>query len=200
MRVRIAGAAWSTVAVESELSMKDLSPRLQPMIATKIWRCMELACLAILACLLISKGVLPGWHRLNSDFPNYYLVARLLREGFSLDRIYDWVWLQRIKDHWGLDQPLVGFAGLTPLSALPILPVAALATLTAKRFWIVANLLFLLGTVETLQRATQLGRRRIWILSLLAVIPLRSSFLLGQMHILVLFLLALAFFFLSRKQ
>jgi hypothetical protein len=180
--------------------MKDLSPGLQPMIATKIWRCVELACLAILACLLVSKGVLPGWHRLNSDFPNYYLVARLLREGFSLDRIYDWVWLQRIKDHWGLDQPLVGFAGLTPLSALPILPVAALAALTAKRFWIVANLLFLLGTVETLQRTTQLGRRRIWILSLLAIIPLRSSFLLGQMHILVLFLLALAFFFLSRKQ
>lgn len=175
-------------------------PRLQAITSKKIWRCAELACLLFLACLLLGKGVLPGWRSLNSDFPNYYLVARLLREGFNLDRIYDWVWLQRIKDHWGLDQPLVAFAGLTPLSALPIWPVAGFAALTAKRFWIVANLIFLFGTAETLHRVTQLGRHRIWILCLLAVIPLRASFLLGQMHILVLLLLALAYFFRSRMQ
>jgi Glycosyltransferase family 87 len=180
--------------------MKDISPRLPTMTATKLWLCAEVACLAFLACLLLGKGVLPGWHRLNSDFPNYYLVARLLREGYSLDRIYDWVWLQRIKDHWGLDQSLVAFAGLTPLSALPILPVAGFAALTAKRFWIVANLLFLFGTAETMHRVTNLGRRRVWILSLLAFIPLRASFLLGQMHILVLLLLALAYFFRIRRQ
>jgi hypothetical protein len=148
---------------------------------------------------LLAKGILPGWRWLNTDFPNYYLVARLLREGYSLDRIYDWVWLQRIKDHWGLDQPLVGFAGLTPLSALPIFPIAGLAALTAKRIWIVANILFLFGTVETLHRVTQLGRRRIWIFALLAILPLRTNFLLGQMHILVLLLLALAFFFRYRR-
>ncbi len=166
----------------------------------KLWLWAELACLAFLACLLLGRGVLPGWRVLHTDFPNYYLVARLLREGFSLDRIYDWIWLQRIKDHWGLDQPLVGFAGLTPLSALPVLPIAGFAALTAKRFWIIANLFFLFGTVEALNSATRLGRRRVWILSLLAIIPLRSSFVLGQMHILVLFLLALAYFFRSRKQ
>lgn len=141
------------------------------------------------------KGLLPGWHTLNTDFPNYYLVARLLHESYVLDRIYDWVWLQRIKDHWGLDQSLVGFAGLTPFSALPVWPIAGLAALAAKRVWLVANLLFLFGTIESLRRVTSLGRRRIWLLSLLAIIPLRASFLYGQMHILVLFLLALAYFF-----
>ncbi|QNI31361.1 DUF2029 domain-containing protein [Alloacidobacterium dinghuense] len=156
--------------------------------------------MAFLACLLLARGVLPGWRGLHSDFPNYYLVARLLREGYSLDRIYDWIWLQRIKDHWGLDQSLVGFAGLTPFSALPVLPLAGFAALIAKRFWIVASLLFLFGTSETLQRVTRLGRRRIWILTLLAVIPLRSSFILGQMHILVLILLSLAYFFRLRER
>lgn len=167
---------------------------------TRVWVWIQLLCLVFLACLLLWRGVLPGWHRLNTDFPNYYLVARLLHEGYSLDRIYDWVWLQRIKDHWGLDQPLVTFAGLTPFSALPVLPIAGLAALTAKRIWIVANLLFLVGTVEGLRSVTSLGRRCIWVLSLLAVIPLRSSFLLGQMHILVLFLLALAYFFHCRQK
>jgi Glycosyltransferase family 87/WD40-like Beta Propeller Repeat len=154
---------------------------------------------ALLAGWLFWKGVLPGWRILHTDFPNYYLVARLLREGYSLDRIYDWLWLQRIKDHWGIDQSLVGFAGLTPFSALPILPLSLLSALNAKRLWIVANLLFLGASVEVLHRTTTLGRRRVWLLCLACFFPLRTNFLLGQMHLLVLALLVFAYA-LNRKQ
>jgi Glycosyltransferase family 87/WD40-like Beta Propeller Repeat len=159
----------------------------------------EAVACALLAGWLFWKGVLPGWRILHTDFPNYYLVARLLREGYSLDRIYDWVWLQRVKDHWGIDQSLVGFAGLTPFSALPILPLSLLSALNAKRLWIVANLLFLGASVEVLHRTTTLGRRRVWLLCLLGFFPLRTSFLLGQMHLLVLALLVFAYA-LNRKQ
>lgn len=38
------------------------------------------------------------WLYLNTDFPNYYVTARLLREGYSTSRIYEWIWLQRQKD------------------------------------------------------------------------------------------------------
>jgi hypothetical protein len=156
---------------------------------------MEITSCAVLAGLLLWKGILPGWRVLNTDFPNYYLVARLLREGYALDRIYDWIWLQRIKDHWGLAQPLVGFAGLTPFSALPIVPLSFFPALVAKRIWIIANVLLLGSSIELLNKVTSLGRRRIWLLSLLAIFPLRTSFLFGQMHLLVLFLLVLAYFF-----
>ncbi len=156
---------------------------------------LEIACSAVLAALLLWKGILPGCRVLNTDFPNYYLVARLLREGYGLDRIYDWIWLERIKDHWGLDQALVGFAGLTPFSALPIVPFSLFSAIVAKRLWILTNLLLLCSTVELLSRVTSLGRRRVWLLSLLAVFPLRTSFLLGQMHLLVLFLLVSAYYF-----
>ena len=154
----------------------------------------ETAVCVALGALLLWKGIVPGWRVLNTDFPNYYLVARLLREGYSLDRIYDWIWLQRIKDHWGLSQPLVGFAGLTPFSALPIVPLSWVSALAAKRLWIVVNLLLLGSTIELLNRTTFLGRRRIWLLCLLAIIPLKTSFLLGQMHLLVLSLLVLAYY------
>ena len=156
---------------------------------------LEAACSAVLAALLLWKGILPGWRVLNTDFPNYYLVARLLREGYGLDRIYDWVWLQRIKDHWGLNQTLVGFAGLTPFSALPVVPFSIFSPIVAKRLWILTNVLFLCSSVELLSRVTSLGRRRIWLLALLAVFPLRTSFLFGQMHLLVLFLLVSAYCF-----
>jgi hypothetical protein len=39
-----------------------------------------------------------AWLHLNTDFPNYYVTARLLREGYSTSRIYEWIWLQRQKD------------------------------------------------------------------------------------------------------
>ena len=156
---------------------------------------LEIACSVALAALLLWKGILPGWRVLNTDFPNYYLVARLLREGYGLDRIYDWIWLERIKDHWGLDQALVGFAGLTPFSALPVVPFSIFSAIVAKRLWMLASVLFLGLSVELLSRVTALTRRRIWLLALLAVFPLRTSFLFGQMHLLVLLLLVSAYYF-----
>jgi hypothetical protein len=171
--------------------LRDFIQRALPSVVSSL----EVACCAILVALLFWKGILPGWRVLNSDFPNYYLVARLLREGYSLDRIYDWIWLQRIKDHWGLGQALVGFAGLSPFSALPVVPLSIFPAIVAKRLWIVANVLFLCSSVELLSRVTSLGRRRTWLLALLAVFPLRTSFLLGQMHVLVLLLLVAAYYF-----
>jgi hypothetical protein len=159
---------------------------------------LEIGCCAILAALLLAKGILPGWRVLNTDFPNYYLVARLLREGYSLERIYDWVWLQRIKDHWGLNQTLVGFAGLSPFSALPLVPLSIFTAIAAKRLWIIANILFLGASIELLSRVTSLGRRRVCLLALLAVFPLRTSFLYGQMHLLVLLLVVAAYFYYCR--
>jgi hypothetical protein len=167
---------------------------------SSIKRAVEIGCCALLAGLLLAKGILPGWRVLNTDFPNYYLVARLLREGYSVDRIYDWIWLQRIKDHWGLDQTLVGFAGLSPFSALPVAPLSVFSAIVAKRLWIIANLLFLGASIELLSRVTSLGRRRVCLLALLAVFPLRTSFLYGQMHLLVLVLVVAAYYFHRRER
>jgi hypothetical protein len=164
-------------------------------------RTFEFAILVALAMFLMWKGVVPGWRTLNTDFPNYYIVARLLREGYPLDRIYDWIWLQRIRDHWGIGgEGVIGFAGLTPFSAWPVLPLTFFSALKAKRIWIVLNLAFLAASAELLHRSTNLNRRRVWIITLFAYIPLRTSFLFGQMHILVLLLLVLAYFFLQRRR
>lgn len=180
------------MTTESPYASGKLPARLAPRL--------EVLLCAAFAVILLWSGIVPAWRTLNTDFPNYYLVARLFHEGYSLDRIYDWIWLQRIKDHWGLDQSLVGFAGLTPLSALPIVPLAIFSVLTAKRIWIVINLTFLAAGVELLHRSTALGRRRVWLITLLAVLPLRTNFLYGQMHLFVLFLMVLAYFFHRRDR
>jgi hypothetical protein len=159
----------------------DLAPR---------W--LEWALLAAALALFVWRGLLPAWHHLLTDFPNYYLAGRLFRGGFPLDRLYDWEWLQRQKDHLGIDQPLVGFVPLTMFSALPVAPLASLPVLAAKHCWLVFNLALLPAIAGLLQRITGQPFRRVALIGLLAVVPLRTNFQFGQQHLFVLFLMTVA--------
>jgi hypothetical protein len=152
----------------------------------------EIVVALTLAGVFLVYGLAPAWRAVNSDFSNYYLVARLYRQGDSLARVYDWPWIQRQKNHAGMEKRLVGFITLTVYSAMPIVPFANLPVLSAKRCWVAVNLLLLAASGFLLYRMTALGRMQTAILILLAIQPLRMSFLLGQLHILVLFLLVLS--------
>ena len=76
-----------------------------------------------------------GWKTLNTDFSNYYLTARLAREKSETSRIYEWIWLQRQKDHQDIDQRIISLVPITPFSTLAVWPFASLAPLTAKHCW-----------------------------------------------------------------
>jgi hypothetical protein len=149
--------------------------------------------LLLLSAVFLWKSLIPAWKFLNTDFPNYYVTARLISEHYCLDRIYEWIWFQRAADHYGIRHQLVGFLGLTPFSAFPIIPFSLLPVLEAKRLWIVCNVVLLAGAIELLKRQTGIGRGKAWIIALCAIIPLQTSFLFGQMHILVLALLVAAY-------
>ena len=142
--------------------------------------------------LFVWRGFLPAWRHLLTDFPNYYLAGRLFRDGVPLDRLYDWEWLQRQKDHLGLDQPLVGFVPLTMFSALLAAPLTSLSALAAKHVWLVFNLLLLPAIGWLLRAITGQPLRRVALIGLLAVVPLRTNFQFGQQHLFVLFLLTVA--------
>src|SRR5579864_7078062 len=96
------------------------------------------------------------------------------------------------KDHQGIQQCLVGFVPDTLLSALPIVPLAGLPPLSAKRGWLIVNAILLVIAAWAMMRTTQLGWRRILILVFLAIEPLTKTFLYGQMHLFVFFLLVAA--------
>jgi Glycosyltransferase family 87/WD40-like Beta Propeller Repeat len=148
--------------------------------------------LLVLLAGFVGKGFVPAWRHLNSDFPNYYLIARLYHAGYPLARVYEWTWLQRQKDHQGIDQGLVSFIPSTLPSALAILPWSSRPPLEAKHGWLIANLVFLGLVAFLLTRITALGWERITLLMFLTFVPLRENFLLGQEHVLVLLLLTLA--------
>lgn len=146
----------------------------------------------LLLVLFVWRGFIPAWSRIGSDFANYYLVARLYRGGYPVERVYEWTWFQRQKDRAAIERPLVGFAPSTLVSSLVVLPVSSMPVLQANRAWLVISLGLLLLSAAQLKTITDLPWRRIGLIMFLATAPLHSNFLLGQVHIVMLFLLTLA--------
>jgi hypothetical protein len=159
--------------------------------------------LLLAAVAYIGGRALPkAWQRLNTDFPNYYVTARLLREGYSTNRVYEWIWIQRQKDRMGIgpaDQPVVGFIPHTPFSALLMRPLTYWPPLAAKRIWIVCNLLLVAAVVSLLRSLTQLPWRGIALLTCLNF-PLLRNLEYGQYYIVLLFLLTAALWLYVREK
>src|SRR5262245_30916648 len=116
----------------------------------------ELLILLVLIAIFFGYGFVPAWRSLNTDFVNYYLAAKLHRQGDSLARLQDLIWFQRQKDHAGIEQRVVSFLALTTYSAMPIMPLASFPPLTAKRYWLIINLLLLGASCYVLSRMTEL--------------------------------------------
>ena len=147
---------------------------------------------ALLAAHLAVRTLPKAWHTLNTDFPNYYLTAHLVREHYDTSRIYEWIWLQRQKDHRDIDQRTVGMVPITPFSTLVVYPLTSLPPLAAKHCWIIINVALLFATLYLLRALTQLPWRRIALVAALSF-PLTVNFAFGQFYVLLLFLLALSF-------
>jgi hypothetical protein len=129
-----------------------------------------------------------AWTKLNTDFPNYYLTARLAHEGYDTSRVYEWIWLQREKDHRALDIPAVGMIPITPFSTLVMWPMTSLSALAAKHVWMIANLALLVPLCWFIRSLTGLSYLRI-ALVLAFSIPLQRNLLCGQFYVFLLVLI-----------
>ncbi len=145
-----------------------------------------------MAVLYLCVHSLPkAWRMLNTDFPNYYMAARLVHEGFDTSRMYEWTWIEREKDHRGVDDRVIGLLPITPFSTLAVWPIAGMKPLTAKHVWIVFNLLLLIPLASMLRRMTGLSYTRIVLVMALSF-PLHRNLLFGQFYVLLLLMIVAA--------
>jgi hypothetical protein len=151
----------------------------------------EVAVFALFCLYFIAHTLPRAWRSLNTDFPNYYLTARLVREGVDPARAYEWIWLQREKDHRNIDQRIVGLVPITPFSTLAMWPIAALSPLVAKHIWIVFNLALLFPIALLVRTITGLSLLQIGILFAITF-PLHRNLLYGQYYIFLLAILTAA--------
>jgi hypothetical protein len=158
----------------------------------------RLLALAAVAFFLIT-AFRAGWTRAETDFPNYYTAAVLVRKGEPLRNYYDWTWFQRQMNYAGIERQRGAYAAQTPLTMLPMLPLVAFTPQTAKRIWLTLNLGFLAATVWLLSRATRFRVEQTALLALCGYGSLYTNFLLGQYYVFLLLLLTLAFYFLEQR-
>ena len=162
-------------------------------------RVSEGALLALLGLLLLGYTLPRAWKTLNTDFPNYYLAARLVHEGVDPSRAYDWIWLQREKDHRNIDQRVVGLVPITPFSTLAMWPIAGLAPLAAKHVWLILNLALLFPIVWLMRDVTGLSLLQVGCLVGLCF-PLHRNFLYGQYYVVLLGILTAALWAAQRQR
>jgi hypothetical protein len=150
--------------------------------------CIVLLLMVVYACFHVMPR---AWRTLITDFPNYYMSARLTHEGFDTSRMYEWVWLQREKDHRAVDVPVIGLVPITPFSTLIYWPLVGLAPLVAKHVWILFNLILLIPVCWLLRSISGLSYRRIALLFAISV-PFHRNLEYGQFYVFLLLLIVAA--------
>lgn len=154
---------------------------------------LERAVLCVAVLFLCAHTLPRAWRTLNTDFPNYYMAARLVHEEYDTSRMYEWSWIEREKDHRAVDIRIIGLLPITPFSTLAVWPLSGLPPLAAKHIWIVLNLGFLVPIGRMLRIMTGLSYRRI-ALTIFLSFPLHRNLLYGQFYVLLLLLITAACF------
>jgi hypothetical protein len=139
-----------------------------------------------------------GWTKQETDFPNYYTAAVLLRQRQPLREFYNWTWFARQMSAAGEGVQLGTYTAQTPLTMLPMTPLAEFPVQRAKQIWLLCNLIFLGAAVWLMSLMTRVRWESIWLLAFCGYFSLRANFVLGQYYVFLLFLLTLAFYFLQR--
>ena len=155
--------------------------------------------LVLLGCYLFGHTLPRAWRSLNTDFPNYYLAAGLTREGVDPSRAYEWIWLQREKDHRNIDQRVVGLVPITPFSTLAIWPLTGFPPLVAKHAWLLFNLALLVPIAWLLSSVSGLSLLQVGCLLGLSF-PLHRNLLYGQYYIVLLGILTAACWAIQRQR
>jgi hypothetical protein len=155
--------------------------------------------LVLLGCYLFGHTMPRAWRTLNTDFPNYYLAAKLTREGVDPSRAYEWIWLQREKDHRNIDQRVVGLVPITPFSTLAMWPLTSLPPLVAKHAWLIFNLALLFPIAWLLSSVSGLSLLEVGCLLGLSF-PLHRNLLYGQYYIVLLGILTAACWAIQRQR
>lgn len=154
----------------------------------------------LLSLFHLQAGILPGWEKIQDDFPNYYVSAKLLSHHQDLSVLYsNELFNEKIKS-FGL-QPVGQFALYAPPNALILLPLSGLTPITAKRVWLSVNVLLIFVCGFLIKKITRLR----WVASLnlllLSGFALTNDLFLGQVYLFTttLLLLGILFFYVQKN-
>lgn len=154
--------------------------------------------LAAFTCFQLYFGIIPGLTSTQSDFPNYYVSARLLFEKNKEVKLYDNDWFQDQIDLNGIDAK-GKFSPFPPPTAFILAPLAGMNPLTAKRIWLFINLVLIFFCAVLIRKISAINFRDSLLLILCSGIALANTLMLGQVYILLLLSMLLSYYLLKNK-
>jgi hypothetical protein len=151
----------------------------------------------MLGLLQTKYGLIPAWNNINSDFPNYYTSSRLLIEGNDLSKIYNDNWFQSQINRYGINEK-GKFSPFPPPTIFIMVPAAIFNPLTAKRIFLIVNIILLLGAGYIFKKISSFKFIICLDIILLSGAALMNNFLFGQSYLLLLFLIILGYYYLIK--
>ncbi|MBD80614.1 MAG: hypothetical protein CL840_16990 [Crocinitomicaceae bacterium] len=128
------------------------------------------------------KGIIPGWQEGRSDFSNYYASSVLISRSITDFSFYNDSEFNQKAIENGVEHG-AKFTPFPPVTSYLMLPLSGFTELTAKRIWMMLNVLFLALLVVLLKRLIQFSWLNTLLLTSLFCIPLASNFRLGQTYL-----------------
>jgi hypothetical protein len=150
---------------------------------------------AALLAFHVKYGVIAGSNKMETDFPNYYLSAKMLAQHKNIDSLYTTNGLQLQLDSAGIAAK-GSFNTFPPSTILVMLPLANMDIGTAKNIWMLVQILCLLGIVIVCSQFIQKPFLFTANIVMLAGFSLTNDFYLGQIYIPITLLLLVSILYL----
>lgn len=146
----------------------------------------------------IRYGIIPAWNDINSDFPNYYTSSRLLIEGKDISKIYDDNWFEQQIKNYRINET-GKFSPFPPPTIFVMVPFSIFESITAKRLFLIINIIILLWTALIFRKISALNYINCLNIILISGAAIINNFILGQLYLLLLFAIVMGYFYLSKE-
>jgi hypothetical protein len=139
-----------------------------------------------LAFVLAARGVVPAFSKIDTDFPNYFVAAKIVADGGNADRLYDNGWFQDQMRRYQTGRASEGeFKPFPPPTALLLVPLARLQPLNALRVLTCVSVLCLICSISLLAKILSWSLVDSTVFVLLSGYATLNALRFGQPYILV---------------
>jgi len=139
---------------------------------------------AAAAAYVLRNGLVPAWTTMTTDFPNYYVSAKVVARGEPAARLYHDGWFAARIKREGIDQP-GRFSTFPPATAFVMLPLTPLSPTWARRVWLFIGVGCLALLVFLAARLTHAPPLAAALAPALCASALVSNFRLGQLYLVI---------------
>ena len=153
----------------------------------------------LLSTFVLTKGVIPAWQNVHSDFANYYVSAQLVHSGNNVDSLYNDMWFHQHAIKMGVAQA-IKFSPFPPVTAFVMTPLTFFEVQTASRTWILFNVLLFLPAVIIIKKITSWNLPHSILFILASGLSLTNNIRFGQVYWLMTVALLYSFYWTEQKK